>query len=346
MTQMLQSRRSVLKGLAGAASTAFFARVFALAQTKPEVGSLVVAPQFGIAYLPLYVIKAEKLLEKHLTKYGLPNSKVDWVQTTGGAAANEALLSGNVHIVSGGVGPLLTIWDRTKGNADVKGIGCFDATALYLNSINPKVKSIEDFTEKDRIALPAVKVSIQAVTLQMACAKAFGASQHTRLDHLTVSMSHPDATAALLSGKSEITAHLTSPPFQFQQLEDPKVKKVFSSFDVLGGPATFNSAFTTSKFRNENPRTYKAFVDALIEAHEFIQKNRGPSVKIYIDEEKSKLSEAFIGQMLDSPDIKHMIVPLSTLKYAEFMHQVGSLRNKPASWKDYYFPDIHGVMGS
>ena len=60
-----------------------------------------VAP-FGIIYLPLHVIKAEKLIEKHLTKNGLPNSKVVWVQTTGGAAANEALLSGNVHIVSGG----------------------------------------------------------------------------------------------------------------------------------------------------------------------------------------------------------------------------------------------------
>jgi NitT/TauT family transport system substrate-binding protein len=344
MTQRLHSRRSFLKGLAGAASTAFFARTFALAQTKPEVGSLVVAPQFGIIYLPLHVIKAEKLLEKHLTKNGLPNSQVVWVQTTGGAAANEALLSGNVHIVSAGSPPLLTIWDKTQGN--VKGIGCFDATALYLNTINPSVTTLKDFTDKDRIALPAVKVSAQALVLQMACEKAFGAGQHTALDHLTVSMSHPDATAALLSGKSEITAHFASPPFMFQQLEDPKVKKVLSSFDVLGGPTTGSIAYTTSTFRNENPRTYKAFVDALTEAHEFIQKNRGPSVKIYIDEEKSKLSEAFIGKMLDSPDIQHTIVPHNTLKYAEFMHQVGSLRNKPASWQDFYFPDIHGVMGS
>ena len=220
------------------------------------------------------------------------------------------------------------------------------ATALYLNTIKPSVTTLKDFTDKDRVALPAVKVSMQAVTLQMACEKAFGAGQHTKLDYLTVSVSHPDATAALLSGKSEITAHFASPPFQFQQLEDPKVKKVFSSFDVLGGPTTGSSAYTTSTFRNENPRTYKAFIDALTEAHEFIQKNRGPAVKIYLDEEQSKLSEAFIGKMLDSPDITHTIVPRNTLKYAEFMHQVGSLRNKPASWQDYYFPDIHGVIGS
>jgi NitT/TauT family transport system substrate-binding protein len=179
MTQMLQSRRSVLKGLAGAASTAFFARTFALAQTKPEVASLVVAPQFGIIYLPLHVIKAEKLREKYLTKNGLPNSKVVWVQTTGGSAANEALLSGNVYIVSDGSPPLLTIWDKTQGN--VKGIGCFDATALYLNTINPSVTTLGDFTDKDRIALPAVKVSNQAMTLQMACEKAFGAGQHTTM---------------------------------------------------------------------------------------------------------------------------------------------------------------------
>jgi NitT/TauT family transport system substrate-binding protein len=49
------------------------------------------------------------VLEKHLTKNGLLNSKVVWVQVTGGAAANEAILSGNVHIVSGGSPPLLTI---------------------------------------------------------------------------------------------------------------------------------------------------------------------------------------------------------------------------------------------
>ena len=64
------------------------------------------------------------------------------------------------------------------------------------------------FSDKDRIAMPAVKVSIQAVTLQMAAEQEFGQGQHGRLDHLTVSMSHPDATAALLSGRSEVTGRL------------------------------------------------------------------------------------------------------------------------------------------
>jgi NitT/TauT family transport system substrate-binding protein len=337
------SRRTVLAGAAMAASAGMLPRsVFA--QGKAELGEIVLAPQFGLAYLPLHVIKNQKLLEKHLAKNGLPNTKVGWAQTTGGAAANEALISGNVHVVSGGVGPLLTIWDKTKGNADVKGIGCFDATALYLNSINPAVKTLKDFTDKDRIALPAVKISIQAVTLKMACDKDFG--QQDKLDHLTVSMSHPDATAAMLSGRTEITGHFSSPPFQFQQLEDPRVRRIVSSFEVLGGPVTFNSAFTTSKFRNDNPKSYKSLFDALVEAHDFIQKNRADSIKIYIDEEKSKLEPTFIEKMMGSPDLKHTIVPLNTIKYAQFMHKIGSLKNLPASWKDYYFPEVHGVQGS
>lgn len=339
------SRRRALAAAAMAAGTVALPRgVFA--QGKTEVGEIVLAPQFGLAYLPLHVIKNRKLLEKHLAKNGLPNTKVNWGQTTGGAAANEALISGNMHVVSGGVGPLLTIWDKTKGNADVRGIGCFDATALYLNTINPGVKTLKDFTDKDRIALPAVKISIQAVTLKMACEKEFGAGQQDKLDHITVSMSHPDATAAMLSGRSEITGHFTSPPFQFQQLEDQRVRRVLSSFEVLGGPVTFNSAFTTSKFRNDNPRSYTSVFDSLVEAHDFIQKNRADAIKIYIEEEKSKLAPAFIEKMMASPDLKHTIVPLNTIKYAQFMHKVGSLKNLPASWKDYYFPEVHGVQGS
>jgi len=336
------SRRVVVAG--AAAGAAMLARP-GLLRAKDDIGEIVIAPQFGLAYLPLHVIKQQKLLEKHLAKNGLPNAKSSWVKTTGGAAANEALISGAVHVVSGGVGPLLTVWDKTRGNVDVKGIACFDATALYLNTINPAVKTLKDFTDKDRIALPAVKVSIQAVTLMMAAEKEFGAGQHEKLNHLTVSMSHPDATAAMLSGKSEITGHFTSPPFQYQQLEDKRVRRVVSSFEVLGGPVTFNSAFTTAKFRNDNPKSYAALFAALTEAHEFIQKNRADAIKIYIEEEKSKLQPAFIDKMM-GPDLKHTIVPLNTMKYAAFMHKIGSLKNMPASWKDYYFPELHGVAGS
>jgi NitT/TauT family transport system substrate-binding protein len=346
MTKCGITRRNVMAGIAAGTACATLRGAPAIAQGKAEVEELVVAPQFGLAYVPMHVMSSEKLIEKHLAKNGLPRTKVNWARTTGGAAANEALLSGAVHITSGGVGPLLTIWDRTKGNFDVKGIGTFDRTALFLNTINPKVTTLKDFSDGDRIALPAVKVSIQAVTLHMACEREFGNGNHTRLDHLTVSMSHPDATAAMLSGKSEVNAHFTSPPFMFQQLQDPRVRRVVNSFDVMGGPTTFNSAYATSRFRNDNPRTFKAVFDALVEAHDFIQKNRADAIRIYIAAENSKLAPDFIGKMLDSPFIEYSVAPQNTMKYAAFMNKVGSLKNKPASWKDYYFPEVHDRTGS
>lgn len=346
MTKHGLTRRNTLIGLAAAGAAPLALRAPALAQTKAEVDEVVLAPQFGLAYVPLHVMEQDKLVEKHLAKNGLPRTKVNWSRTTGGAAANEALLSGAVHISSGGVGPLLTIWDRTKGNFDVKGVGTFDRTALFLNTINPKVKTLRDFSDSDRIALPAVKISIQAVTLHMACEAEFGAGNHTRLDHLTVSMSHPDGTAAMLSGRSEITAHFTSPPFSFQQLEDPRVHRVVNSFDTMGGPTTFNSAYATSRFRSENPRTFKAVFDALVEAHDFIQKNRDDAIRIYIAAENSKLKPEFIAKMLASPYIEYSVAPQNTMKYAAFMNKVGSLKNRPASWKDYFFPEAHDQMGS
>jgi NitT/TauT family transport system substrate-binding protein len=347
MTKRGLSRRSTIAGLAASgAALATLRGAPAIAQGKSEVDELVVAPQFGLAYVPMHVMSSEKLIEKHLAKNGLPRTKVNWARTTGGAAANEALLSGAVHVSSGGVGPLLTIWDRTKGNFDVKGIGTFDRTALFLNTINPKVKTLKDFSDNDRIALPAVKISIQAVTLHMACEKEFGNGNHTRLDHITVSMSHPDATTAMLSGRSEINSHFTSPPFSFQQLEDSRVHRVVNSFDVLGGPTTFNSAYATTRFRTDNPRTFKAVFDALVEAHEFIQRNRADAIKIYIAAENSKLAPDFIAKMLESPFIEYNVAPQNTMKYAAFMNKVGSLKNKPASWKDYFFPEVHERAGS
>ncbi len=154
MTKRGITRRSAVAGIAAGTVFAVLRGAPAIAQSKAEVDELVVAPQFGLAYVPMHVMSSEKLIEKHLAKNGLPGTKVNWARTTGGAAANEALLSGAVHISSGGVGPLLTIWDRTKGNFDVKGIGTFDRTALFLNTINPKVKALKDFSDGDRIAMP------------------------------------------------------------------------------------------------------------------------------------------------------------------------------------------------
>jgi NitT/TauT family transport system substrate-binding protein len=34
------------------------------------------------------------------------------------------------------------------------------------------------------------------------------------------------------------------------------------------------------------------------------------------------------------------------MKYADFMQKIGSIKAKPASWKDMFFPNVHNLPGS
>lgn len=307
-------------------------------------GRIRIAEQFGIGYLPLHMMRHHKLIEKHGQQQGV-EIKIEWARLSGGASMNDALLSDSIDIGSGGVGPLMTIWDRTKGAMNVKAIAAINSMPLILTSNNPAVTSLKDFTEKDKIALPAVKVSVQARTLQMAAEQAFGEGNHERLDRFTVSMPHPDATAAVLSGGSEINASLSSPPFQYQQMANPKVRKVLSSYEVLGGPHTFNMVWSKQAFRDSNPKTYKAFLGALKEAMEMIKDTKA-AAEAYAVVNGSDIDRDFLEKIIRDPEIKFTIVPENTMKYATFMAKVGAIKNKPASWKDYLFEDIHNEQGS
>jgi NitT/TauT family transport system substrate-binding protein len=304
-----------------------------------------IAKQFGISYLPLTMMEEKKLLEEHGKKLGL-DLKTEWIRFTSGTPMNEAILSGNLDFASGGVGPLLTIWGRTRGNMGVRGVAAINAMPLYLNTINPNVKTIADFTENDRIALPAVKVSIQAVTLQMAAEKVFGPGQHFKLEPLTVSLSHPDGMSQMMTGKSEITSHFTSAPFQYQELEDKRVRKVLDSYDVLGGPHTFNSVWTTSKYYNENRKIITAFVAALEDAVAQIKKDPAAAAALWVKAENSKLPVAEAEKIIRAPENEWTLVPKKIMNYAEYMNRVGMLSAKPSSWKDVYFDDVHGLPGS
>lgn len=311
-----------------------------------EVAELKVAKQYGISYLPLMLMEADKLVEKHAKASGLTELKVEWTTFGGGSAMNDAILSGSLHLASGGVGPLLTIWARTKGSLDVRCVTAMNSMPLYLNTRNSAVKSLADFTEKDRIALPAVKVSIQAITLQMAAEKEFGAGGHGRLDAFTVAMSHPDAMQALLSGAGEVTGHFTSPPFQYQQLKQAGIRRILNSYEVLGGPATFNVVFAARKFRDENPKAYGAFVAAFEEAIRAINADKRASAARYLEIAKDRKSAVDdILAMLTDPEIEFTMTPQATMKYADFMHKVGSIRQKPESWKDLCFDNVHVLPG-
>ena len=165
------------------------------------------AEQFSMGYLQFNVMKRDRLIEKYATQRGLKDFKVSWQRFNGPVAMNEALLSNSTDIVSGGVPGLITLWDKTQGTSfEVKGICALSSQPFLLNTANPGIKSIKDFTERDRIAVPSIKVSVQAVLLQMAAAAAYGEENYAKLDPLTVSMSPPDATIALVSGAGGVSS--------------------------------------------------------------------------------------------------------------------------------------------
>ncbi|MDA8108843.1 MAG: ABC transporter substrate-binding protein [Betaproteobacteria bacterium] len=311
-----------------------------------EVGEITVAQQWGIGYLPLMVMQQQGLIEKQAKAAGLNDLKVHWVKFAGSNVANDALLAGRLQFAAVGVPPLITMWAKTHGNLEVKGVAALDSMPFYLNTSNPNVKSIEDLTNKDRIALPAVKVSVQAVTLQMAAEKAFGPANVHKLDPLTVSMSHPQGLIELLGGKSGIDCHFTSPPFQYEELAHPGIHTLLNSYDVLGGPATFVVVWTTAKFRAENPKTYLAFLHAMKQAVDFINEHKSKAADVYLKMSNDKESKEAILKMLNDPQIQFSLTPNNTMKYADFMYKIGSIKIKPHSWKDLFFPEVHDLPGS
>ena len=340
----MTSRRGGVLRLALAVGAALAASLWAPG-AEAQVKTVRLAKQFGISYLPLTIMEDKKLLEEQAKKLGV-EVRTEWLQLSAGSPMNEALISGNLDFASGGVGPLLTIWSRTRANLKVKGVAAINSMPIWLTTINPDVKTIKDFTEKDRIALPAVKVSIQAVTLQMAAEQAFGPGQHGRLDTLTVSMSHPDGMAAMMSGRSEVTGHFTSAPFQYQELADPRVRKVVNSYEVLGGPHTFNVVWASTRFRDENPKIVEAFVAALDEAVKFINANRKEAAEIWVRAENSRMPAAEAERIIRLPENEWTMTPKKVMAYADFMSRNGLIPARPESWKDLFFPEIHGLPGS
>jgi NitT/TauT family transport system substrate-binding protein len=309
---------------------------------RAEVSEVKIAMQYGLGHLPVMLMKQKKLVEKRLQEQGLPNTTTKYFQLAGSAAMNDALLSSSVDFTSGGLTGIATLWAASKGK--VKAASAVNAFPMYLNTINPNIKSLKDFTPSDKIALPAVRVSPQAIVLEMAAQKELGDA--TKLDSLTVTMNHPDAMTALLSKSGAVNSHLGFSPYQEAELKHPEVHRVFSSYDVMGGPATIVVLGTRQDFYDQNPKTYKAVVQAMQDAIAYIKKDPEGAAKFYVEEsgDKSSTYEEVLS-LLKSPEIIFSNVPLGTMKFVSFMYERGLIKQKPESWKDLYFPNAYDIPG-
>jgi len=324
------------------------ASVLLMALTVPnyaQAQTVRIASGYGIPYLPLLIMKNQNLVEKHAAEQGADGVEVEWLTLGNASVMVDALLSRNIEFAMLGTTPHILAWDRTLGSIGIRGVASFSALPQYLVTTNPNVNSIEDFGEGDRIALPAVKSSLQATQLQMAVAEIYGFENHEKLDNLTVSMSNPDGLAALRAG--QISAHFSNPPFQNIELDFPNARLLLSSVDVLGGPSTNGIISTTTAVHNEHPEVIHAMVAALNEAMAMIREDQERAVDIYFEEDTgTQVSRDMVLEIIRRDDVDFSTTPNNTMKYADFMFQTGRINNMPESWQDMFFPEIHQADGS
>ena len=288
-----------------------------------------------------------RLIEKHAAEAGIGNLTVRWIDIGGPSVVNDALLSGAADYAAAGPPAMLTLWDRTRDSIGVAGVAAMTSMPIYLNTHAAHLRTVDDLREGDKIALTSIKVSIPALVMQMYAAKKYGAGEATRFDKYTVSMTHPDAVVALLSGATGISAHFASPPFHQRERRDSKIRTIMTSDDVMGGSTTFTMLSTTRKFREENPEVYKAVLQALEEANARIASDPRAAAEVLLASPAgSGFSIDETVALLMDPAIKFTTTPENVSKYADFMHEIGSIKQRPASWKDVFFPEIHAAPGS
>jgi len=324
--------------------------IFAASATSPavaEVKKIRLAEQYGLLYLSMMVAIDQKLIEKHAREMGLGEITVEQNRFSGGGAMFAALLSKQIDFISTGITPIIRLWAKTNGN--VRAAMPIANTPMYLNTIDPKVQKLEDYlTAGSKIGLPAVKISPQAVSLQMMAVKMFGKENYTKFDSVTVSMKHPDAMASLLGGNSEVKSHYATMPYLLQEVQHPGVRTILKSYDVLGGEHVGAVMSTTREWKEANPKTYKAVIAAFEEAMDFINQNPMKAAEIYVQQTKSKkLTAKDIFAMITNKDLMHYTsTPTRSWPFIEFMTTIGGVKAKPQSWKDLFWENVYGKPGS
>jgi NitT/TauT family transport system substrate-binding protein len=300
-----------------------------------------------LSQLPIYVLEAEKLLEKHAKAAGIDDVAVKYIDVAGGAVLNDMLIGGNLEFATGGLPPFLILWSRTQGTpGEVRAIAAVGGTPSTLYTRNPAVKSIRDLGSADKIAVAGVKSSQVAIVLQMAAADAFGEKDYARLDPLTVTMRDADAVTALKSGKGELSAHFTYDPYREIYANDPAIHPILQSRDVLGGTGTVTVAYATRRFHDANPRLVAAYLAALTEADDLIRKEPERAARDFKTLTKAAQSDTELTAMIRQPDAQYTVAPVALMKLATFMARIGTLKQAPASWKDAFFPEAHALSGS
>jgi NitT/TauT family transport system substrate-binding protein len=321
---------------------------FISSRVRAEDSVVRLSKQYGLGYMSMMVMEHEHLIERHAGKLGLHGVKTEWSVLGGPVAQIDALLSGQAGFIGPGSTTLATLWDKTAGTPrEIRALSALQSMPFVLMTRNPALRSIADLTDHDKIALPGVKLTGHALTLEMAAAAQWGFQRYDRLDSLTITLAHPDAMAALLGGQSEINCHMASSPFYYYEQAAPGIRQIMKSYDVTGGMHTNGVLLASKSYHDANPRLCAAVLAAQQEANDFIRTDPLAAASIYLEMTGDKLAsiDRMAGWIAD-PDVVYTTVPMKVMDFAAFMFKVGRLKREPGSWKDMFFEESQDVAGS
>ena len=143
----------------------------------------------------------------------------------------------------------------------------------------------------------------------------------------------------MITGNRDVNANFSSLPFQNRQSKSPGIRRLMTSTDILGAPFSFNVVATTSKFRSENPKLYKAYLDALEEATGIVNTDRKLAAETYLKVSKDKMSVDEVLELLSDPENQFTtkVTPIEPM--IQFMARTGNFKNKPASARELLFDE-------
>jgi NitT/TauT family transport system substrate-binding protein len=319
------------------------------AGARAETNQVRIGSTFGLAQLPGRLAFEKHFIEKHARQMGLPDVQVSFQAASSGIVVSDLLLSRNADIGVGGNVPLFSLWDKTSGPQKVRGIMSFSRGNMFLLTVDPRINSIRDFKDTDRIAMTDVRSTTYSMVIQMAAAKEYGWDQRDRFDQNTVAMANNEALAAMLSARMEVKSHMTILPHSTMELKSAKVRVLLNSKDLLGEPYTTVASFTTERFKQQNPKTYAAVVGGLQEAIDFINHNPREAAEIFVKKEPfggtlDELVEMMQGRTAD--ELSFNSTPNTTKLFTDFMYKSGTLKHVPGTWKDVWFENNWDKAGS
>lgn len=292
---------------------------------------IAIAYQPGLGYAPLLIIKQTQWIEKDF-----PGTTVEWRELANGATIRDGIISDTLQMGVVGTAPWLVGWAR---GVPWKLLACASDADLWLNVMDPNIKSLKDVKPGQQIALPAPD-SIQAFALRKGAQEILG-NAHA-LDTNMVAIPHPLGLQALLS--HQVTGHLTAPPFEWEEV-DKGAHTIFNTHDAMG-ETCFTALTMSTSFYGRYPEFTAKMLDYMQRADQMIHSDPAQSAK-YIAEAEGKPDLATqYKAWLAHPGVAYTVVPQGFLKYANFMKQIGSISKVPANIKELELPPLQPLGGS